>query len=140
MLIFREEFPSTYEYVDIAVREIVNRMKNIDQLNNKTFHFSTSLVLREILNNAVEHGNKFDKDKKIFCEVVMNYPHVLFTIADEGEGIKISEENLLGDDEVLSYRSRGFKIVKKMHFDFKIDESTVIAIFNLDILTNNNEE
>lgn len=132
MLIFREEFLSTYENVDEAVRVIVNRLKNIEQLNIKSFHFSTSLVLREILNNAVEHGNKFDSEKKIFCEVVLDYPRVVFTIADEGEGIKLTEENLLGEDEVLSYRSRGFKIVKKMNFDFKIEDCKVIAVFNLD--------
>lgn len=132
MLIFREEFTSTYENVDEAVREIINRLKNVEKLNNKTFHFSTSLVLRELLNNGVEHGNKFDEDKRIFCEIVMSYPFVYFKVADEGEGIGKNEDELLEEKEVLSHRSRGFKILKKMNFDFKIEGSMVIAIFDLD--------
>jgi anti-sigma regulatory factor (Ser/Thr protein kinase) len=132
MLIFRDEFVSNYDMVDSVVREIINRLKNIEELNIKSFLFKTSLVLREILNNAVEHGNVFDESKFIFCEVVFEYPRVVFTIADQGDGFAMTEEQLASEDEVLSYRSRGFKIVKKMKFDFKVEGSTVTAIFNLD--------
>lgn len=131
MLIYREEIASTYESVDEVVREIVNRCKNVDELNIKSFLFKMSVILREILNNAVEHGNKFDPEKSIYCEVTFKRPVIEFTIADEGEGIEIEAESSNSEDELLSVRTRGFKIIKKMRFDVRVDGNKVIAAYNL---------
>lgn len=132
MLIYRDEIESTYERVDEVVREIVNRCKNMEELNIKSFLFKLSVVLRELLNNAVEHGNQFDPDKHIFCEIRYLKPTVEITVVDEGEGIGFDEALLL-DEEALTQRSRGFKMLKKMDFEFQIDGSKVLVSYHLEL-------
>lgn len=132
MLIYRDEIESTYERVDEVVREIVNRCKNMEELNIKSFLFKLSVVLRELLNNAVEHGNRFDPDKHIFCEIRYLKPTVEITVVDEGEGIGFDEALLL-DEEALTQRSRGFKMLKKMDFEFQIDGSKVLVSYHLEL-------
>lgn len=132
MLIYRDEIESTYERVDEVVREIVNRCKNVEELSIKSFLFKLSVILRELLNNAVEHGNQFDPNKHIFCEIRYLKPTIEITVIDEGEGIGFDEGMLLEEDG-LSQRTRGFKMLKKMDFEFQIEGNKVMVAYHLEL-------
>jgi serine/threonine-protein kinase RsbW len=48
--------------------------------------FATHLALEEAFSNAVNHGNKADRDKEIEIKYLVSSDKVEITIADEGEG------------------------------------------------------
>lgn len=48
--------------------------------------FAIRLALDEALNNAISHGNKKDKSKKVTIEYHINEAAVTITISDEGPG------------------------------------------------------
>jgi len=96
-------------------------MENIDQaasitkgflLKNKLndICFSTCLVLREALTNAVRHANKFDLAKRIFYSIELKKNSIEITIKDEGDGFNW-EEALKKDYASSSYHGRGLKIM-----------------------------
>ena len=45
-----------------------------------------SVPLRECVENAIVHGNKYDKNKKVNIEVQLNKSELLFSVSDEGKG------------------------------------------------------
>jgi anti-anti-sigma factor len=48
--------------------------------------FPSQLVLRELLNNAVRHGNHENMDKSVKCVVRVTDDFIFLEVADEGEG------------------------------------------------------
>ena len=42
--------------------------------------------LYELIVNALEHGNKYDSNKKIYIDLVLTADYIFVTVADEGEG------------------------------------------------------
>ena len=133
MLIFRDEIESTYEKVDETVRTIINKCKNIPELDDKSLLFKLSLILRELLNNSVEHGNKFDQDKNIVCEVRFINSVIEITVIDEGEGIEIDVDLMLQESPSteVNHRNRGFKILKKMDFELMIAGNKITAKYKI---------
>lgn len=67
----------------------------------------------ELVNNAIEHGNKFDPSKKVVIELDITEHHIQLTIEDEGEGFqwldKIKKEL---DHSDFSERGRGIIMSK----------------------------
>jgi serine/threonine-protein kinase RsbW len=45
-----------------------------------------SIPLHECVKNAIIHGNKCDRDKKVLIEVCLEQSNLLFSITDEGQG------------------------------------------------------
>lgn len=63
--------------------------------------FGIKLALEEVLINAIKHGNKFDKSKKVKIDATVTYDRIEITVEDEGEGFckdhvpdPTAEENL----------------------------------------------
>ena len=63
--------------------------------------FAIKLALEEAMINAIRHGNKLDRDKKVHVDAIINEHEARITIEDEGIGFNratvpdpTSEENL----------------------------------------------
>ena len=101
-------------------------------------------MLREILNNAVEHGNHFDPHKKVICKIEYRVPVMHFSIKDEGPGINPDDFLLSTHDpkSLLRERNRGHQTIIDMDFDIKINGNEVNIFLNLNqevpIWKNNN--
>jgi len=65
LIIYEKAIHSSFKEVDTSVREILVLMEAIDALSDETLLFKVSFVLRELMNNSVEHGNRFDIKKMI---------------------------------------------------------------------------
>jgi len=63
--------------------------------------FAIKLALEEAMINAIKHGNKLDRSKKVYVQAEVNAKRIKITIQDEGPGFKrhdvpdpTAEENL----------------------------------------------
>jgi len=78
-------------------------------------HYELYLVLDEAITNAIEHGNKWDKNKKVKAQVQFDQnKSASITISDEGPGFNPQEiPGPTVNKENLSPRGRGIFIIKK---------------------------
>lgn len=76
---------------------------------------SNLIEVHELLTNAIEHGNKNHKDKKVSIQIFIAKGYYLVTLTDEGEGFNWQEIihkdlDLTGDSE----RGRGIALARIM--------------------------
>ncbi|MBC7252931.1 MAG: SpoIIE family protein phosphatase [Actinobacteria bacterium] len=90
------------------------------------------LCLEEILHNAMEHGNRCDRAKKVYITVKAEPDRAVIRVRDEGEGFDhrgfASREP--APAEVLSERGRGLMIVRhyadELRFNREGNEVTLV--------------
>lgn len=129
MVVYKSDFGSSFEIVDAIVREVIEKLKEHEELNISTLLFRISFMLRELLNNGVEHGNKFDESKLVSCEVIYHADRLEFIISDEGDGISLPPKDIYFD--VLSERERGISTIQKLGFELTFSGATVRAKYCL---------
>jgi len=124
LIIYKEKIASSFTAVDVSVKEIIHTMSEVDHLSDEGLLFRTSFVLREVLNNSVEHGNHFDESKFIECHVDFDYPYLQIMIQDEGEGFHVNQAyyNTLDNDK--RERHRGLQLIEELEFEIHIHKST----------------
>jgi len=132
MILYRNEIASTFEAVHDTVGEIMDQLKLVDVINKSHLLFRINFMLREVLNNAVEHGNKFSEEKKISIEVTL-LEHILTTrVKDEGEGITLSSSHEHNMDYILRERTRGITLVQQYQFQLEADHTELCVTLDLD--------
>ncbi|MBX0291866.1 ATP-binding protein [Hymenobacter sp. HSC-4F20] len=81
--------------VKIQIPSLVENIRVVESFidNSKdTFHIEDDIygnimvAVTEAVNNAIRHGNKFDKDKNVFLSLFVDQDRVKFEIEDEGTG------------------------------------------------------
>lgn len=81
--------------VKIQIPSLVENIRVVESFidNSKdTFHIEDDIygnimvAVTEAVNNAIRHGNKFDKDKNVYLSLYVNQDRVRFEVEDEGPG------------------------------------------------------
>lgn len=72
------------------------------------------IVMRELLINAVEHGNRGGPEKKIICDVEREGSAVKITVEDEGEGFDCESASAAAGDDPRRERKRGYSLIKSL--------------------------
>ncbi len=118
-------------------------LANVDKAHAATEEFITAvgikdkafdilLVMRELLNNAVIHGCKNLRDKKVRYSLEQFHDLIAMAVEDEGEGFdwKAAMEKEL---ELESDHGRGMPIIKIYCSDFSFNKkgNSLIVKFNL---------
>ncbi|HQB40117.1 MAG TPA: ATP-binding protein [Candidatus Cloacimonadota bacterium] len=82
---------------------------------SKLEFFEFNLVLRELLTNAVKHGNKLDMTKDIIFAVFLNIHEgrIGFAVKDEGEGFDFKEHLHLIEKDELRINERGLFLINE---------------------------
>ena len=129
MLVYKETIDSTFQAVDDVVNKIhVHLIEKLPWINQKS-RFQINFILREILNNAVEHGNQFHERKKVFLEIYLEDLFLKINVWDEGSGIKISDKEFDQNDadSLLRERQRGFQLLEKLaeHVEIKGNQVSI---------------
>jgi anti-sigma regulatory factor (Ser/Thr protein kinase) len=132
LIIYNKEIKSSFKEVDISVREILVIMKEFEDLSDDALLFKVSFVLRELMNNSVEHGNQFDINKLIKCYVAYEVPDLYIEISDEGKGFIRSDGYYKALDNEKRERRRGLKLIEELNFKIEMEHSTIRL--NLDVL------
>ena len=90
-----------------------------------------SIGVTEVVNNAIIHGNKNDKDKKVVITFKLVENELLIFVSDEGDGFDPDKiANPLEPENLLKEHGRGIFILKavmdKVDFEFSKKGTTVI--------------
>lgn len=126
MRLFNGRIRSSYREVHLAVLDIVELLKLKCNIADKSLLFAINFVLREVMNNAVEHGNRFDESKRVRITVDVDEPHLVFMVEDEGDGFDLEKLELETDvEDILRERNRGIRTIREMNFDVEVNRNQV---------------
>lgn len=78
------QIPSIIENIRI-VESFIDNSKDKFQIEDDIYG-NIMVAVTESVNNAIRHGNKFDKDKNVYLTLVVNENHLKFEVEDEGHG------------------------------------------------------
>lgn len=124
---------SSYEEVDILVRQLFSRLSSLKEFQDRSLMFAIDFCLRELLNNAVEHGNKFNRAKKIKCIFHYIDLDIYILVKDEGSGFCLNgtlREIDCGD--IIRSRTRGLKTLKMLGFELDCRGGWITAKMSID--------
>jgi serine/threonine-protein kinase RsbW len=129
--------PSDFKYlgaVDAAIQDLAREFAFSE---NSISDMSTALI--EACSNAIEHGNKFSKEKRVKIVLGFNGASVTARVYDQGDGFDYEE--LLGrtaPPDPMSERGRGLMIMSAFtdNLDFKYANKDGLCVE----LTKSNEE
>lgn len=131
MMIVKKKIKSTFEAVHDFVLEADDIIKSIDTLEVSNLIFKINIMLREVLNNAVEHGNNFDENKFIYCQISLEEELLIFEIQDEGEGFIANDFYMMDEGFTMKNRSRGLELIEKYGFEYRFNKNKVIVEYDL---------
>jgi len=92
------------------------------------------LVVSEAVTNAIMHGNKEDKSKKVFITAQSDSEELTFIVKDEGEGFDPdSLPDPLNEENLLKTSGRGVFLMEEYadQVSFSDNGSTLTLKFNL---------
>jgi serine/threonine-protein kinase RsbW len=100
--------------------EIQKVEKLLEEVNNecdiemeKFVNFQ--IAVSEALVNAIVHGNKENKNKKVFCAIECADKHMTVRIKDEGEGFDLNEvPDPTSKENILKEHGRGIYIIRSL--------------------------
>ena len=109
----RISIPSTQEYlpdVDIFIEGIL-RGYGI----NESIIADIAISVSELVNNAIDHGNKKNEEKRVIVTIEKNSDAVSLTVTDEGAGFNPNElDDPLAEENLLKEVGRGIFIVRSL--------------------------
>ena len=94
------------------------------------------IVLRELVLNAIEHGNHKNVRKKVSCTVEKVSPtefHI--TVGDEGEGFDYRKINMEIEEKPLKMEKRGYALIGALsdRLEFNCNGRSVTSIMTLSL-------
>jgi serine/threonine-protein kinase RsbW len=110
---------STLESVD-AVEELVVGLAQDAGLDEDEL-LKIGMAVRELMVNAVVHGNRYSAHKKVYLTLRHNAEHFSITVGDEGDGFDI--DNLpdpLAPENLMRTSGRGIFLMKSFMDEFQI--------------------
>jgi len=116
-----ENYPSTLESVDLAEGEILKAAE--DAGFDEDERHRIGMAVRECMVNAVVHGNRYNRNKRVHVQASVDRPAASFTIriTDEGEGFEMHEvPDPLHDTNLLRHSGRGLFLMGAFMDDMKV--------------------
>ena len=105
--------PSPQEYlpdVDIFIEGLL-RGYGI----NESIIADIAISVSELVNNAIDHGNKKNEEKRVIVTIEKNSEAVSLTVTDEGAGFNPDElDDPLAEENLLKEVGRGIFIVRSL--------------------------
>lgn len=102
---------------------LLHSLENIDY--DKSRLFDVRLILSELLINGYEHGNRKNRNKRIFLTLRVDNERLKVTVEDEGEGMNQPMCNPFNMD---CCSGRGLLLVEQLADQLNIDQNRVTAI------------
>lgn len=113
------QYPSTLESVDHAEEEILKSAGEAgfdeDEQNR------IGMAVRECMVNAVVHGNRYNKNKKVHVVASMGEGRFTIRVTDQGEGFEVKEvPDPLDESNLLRHSGRGLFLMGAFMDDVKV--------------------
>lgn len=105
-------FVSDLKYTEFCVL-VFSFVKNVISMTDDIY-FKTEISLREVINNAIIHGNKRDMQKRVHVTFRWTKSRLYMTVKDENpETVDFKEINKrLESNDLLAFNGRGIMIMK----------------------------
>lgn len=100
-----------------SVHKIEPLIKNMSEMLNlhKDKYYDIHVCCTEAVNNAIQHGNKFDTDKEVSFELIACEKAVEVIVRDEGNGFDPDAvANPLDEENIFKPSGRGIFIIKEL--------------------------
>ena len=114
-------YASSLESVDLAEAEI---LKAAEQTGfDEDEQHRIGMAVRECMVNAVVHGNRYNRNKRVHVNVAIENAGSRFTIrvTDQGEGFEMHEvPDPLHDNNLLRHSGRGLFLMSAFMDDIKV--------------------
>jgi len=105
-------FVNNLKYTEFTVF-ILTFLKNILSISDDDM-FKIEISLREVINNAIIHGNKSDPGKRVYLDFEWEKNLIILTVTDENEA-PVDFNSILQKIEkrdLLSFNGRGILIMR----------------------------
>lgn len=115
------------------VRDIVEAVMGVVGEVGPERDFAVRLCLEEVINNAMEHGNRDDPEKTVYLALKKSDGGFWVKVRDEGEGFDHEEwERSWAERPLLSERGRGLVLVRHYSdgLQFRGDGNEVVLTFS----------
>lgn len=105
-------FVSDIKYTEFCVL-VFSFIRNVLHLTDDV-HFKIEISLREVINNAIIHGNKSDLSRRVYVNFQWTKSRLWISIKDENpDKVDFKEVNQrLQVNDLLSHNGRGIMIMK----------------------------
>lgn len=126
ILRYQEKFNSTFKDVDLHVNKICDIIEKQEIPITKQRIFIIDFTMRELLNNAVEHGNGMDFEKQV--SYIIEYSKDMFEIKvfDEGKGFELPK--IITNSSMV--RGRGLFAISAMGVNLNVENGYVLGGIN----------
>ena len=115
-------FQSTVEHLE-EVESITSKIAREVGFNESSSD-DLSIVITELFNNAIHHGNKNDPRKNVNIDYLLKADHLIISVRDQGNGfIPDNIKNPLDPENLLAESGRGIYLVKMLMDDTQFDIS-----------------
>ncbi len=107
----RFRMTSDPENVAELLREVRHQYRDCSPKDSAKLY----IILRELVENAVRHGNEGQSERQTFCEIAdIGAKKLRITVADEGEGFSHQEMDLTLSGRVTRKQVRGIPLVNAL--------------------------
>ena len=90
---------------------------------------SLAISITEIVSNAISHGNKKDKQKKVIIDYILSPYSITISVQDEGKGFDLANvEDPLEPQNLLKESGRGIYIVQTLMDEVKYEFNEIGTI------------
>ncbi len=123
--------PSDVELANETVMQIIETGKLTGFIKDNDIESNLRLAYTEAIINAIVHGNKSDKDKKVVIHAKVTNKLMQVAISDQGEGYNVKNiDNPLDGENLLKSSGRGIYIIKAIADEVLFEEhgSKIILI------------
>jgi serine/threonine-protein kinase RsbW len=131
---FRLTLRSTTKQIG-RVETFVNKIGRFAHLDEIQMH-KLMIAVTEAANNAIIHGNKQDKAKKVKLTCEVCFPWLVVTVVDEGKGFNPKKvESPLRKKNLLKESGRGIFLMRTLmdKVDYRVGEHGVRVQLWLDL-------
>jgi serine/threonine-protein kinase RsbW len=110
---------STLQSVDDAEAIVMSAAKDLGFEEDDQHQIG--MAVRECMVNAVVHGNRYSKNKKVHLEIESSGNSLVIVIGDEGAGFDIdSLPDPLAAENILRQSGRGLLLIRAFMDDFDL--------------------
>lgn len=120
---YTNKIESTFESVDYEVMKLCYLIKRNYRNISDEFLFVVEFVLREIFNNAIEHGNEFNAKLFVDYSIFIDQQGIKLEAKDEGSEFEISKDfNFNKFEDITQNRNRGLQTIRDLGFSIEISK------------------
>jgi serine/threonine-protein kinase RsbW len=117
--LLEQDFPSTLESVDKAEGEILDAAARAGFDEDEQHRIG--MAVRECMVNAVVHGNRYNRNKRVHVAVTRSRDAFRIRITDQGEGFELTEiPDPLHENNLLRHSGRGLFLMGAFMDDLKV--------------------